>query len=112
MDLLSALNTGHAGGCGTVHANRAEQLPARIEALCAGAGVARAAAHSLLLAAVDVVVHLVRDRSGGRRIAGIGLLVPADQGLARVVAAYEFAGGEVIPCAGAAGLADRLAGGR
>ena len=36
VDLLAALNTGHEGGCGTVHANSAVDVPARLEALAAG----------------------------------------------------------------------------
>jgi pilus assembly protein CpaF len=90
LDLLAALNTGHEGGCGTVHANRAEHLPARIEALCGRAGVPRSAAHSLLLAALDAVVHLVRDPQGRRRIAGIGAVQPDASGWACVVPAYSF----------------------
>ena len=37
-DLLAALNTGHDGGAGTVHANSAGEVPARLEALAAPAG--------------------------------------------------------------------------
>ena len=37
-DLLSALNTGHEGGCGTVHANSVADVPARLEALAALGG--------------------------------------------------------------------------
>ena len=33
VDLLAALNTGHEGGCGTLHANSAADVPARLEAL-------------------------------------------------------------------------------
>ena len=36
VDLLAALNTGHGGGCGTLHANSAADVPARIEALVVG----------------------------------------------------------------------------
>ncbi len=39
VDLLAALNTGHEGGCGTVHANSAADVPARLEALAAVAGL-------------------------------------------------------------------------
>ena len=35
VDLLAALNTGHEGGAGTVHANTAADVPARLEALAA-----------------------------------------------------------------------------
>jgi pilus assembly protein CpaF len=90
LDLLAALNTGHEGGSGTVHANRAEHLPARIESLCGRAGVPRAAAHSLLLAAVDAVVHLVRSGDGRRRIAGIAVLAADPHGYAEVRPAYTF----------------------
>jgi pilus assembly protein CpaF len=90
LDLLSALNTGHEGGCSTVHANRAQLLPARIEALCGQVGVPRAAAHSLLAAAVDAVVHLTRDGAGCRRVAGIGVLAGLPDGSVRVEPAYLF----------------------
>ena len=39
VDLLSALNTGHEGGCGTVHANSAADVPARLESLALPAGM-------------------------------------------------------------------------
>ena len=42
VDLLAALNTGHQGGCGTVHANSAADVPARLEALAVAAGLSRA----------------------------------------------------------------------
>jgi pilus assembly protein CpaF len=90
LDLLAALNTGHEGGCGTVHANRAEHLPARIEALCGHAGVSRPAAHSLLAAAVDAVIHLARGPDGRRRIAGVGVLVTDAAGVVTVRPAYRF----------------------
>lgn len=44
VDLLAALNTGHEGGCGTLHANSAADVPARIEALALAAGLGREAA--------------------------------------------------------------------
>ncbi|WP_424213034.1 TadA family conjugal transfer-associated ATPase [Streptomyces sp. BI20] len=79
-DLLAALNTGHAGSAGTVHANTAAQVPARLEALGSGAGLDRAALHSRLAAAVDLVLHLVRDRRGRRRLSEIHLLERAREG--------------------------------
>ncbi|MEV0276704.1 TadA family conjugal transfer-associated ATPase [Streptomyces sp. NPDC050610] len=73
-DLLAALNTGHEGGCGTVHANAAGDVPARLEALGSSAGLDRAALHSQLAAALAVVIHLVRNGSGRRRIAEVHVL--------------------------------------
>ena len=87
VDLLAALNTGHEGGCGTVHANSADALPARLEALALAAGLGRAALHSQLLAAVQLVVHVVRDRDGARRVAALSVLERSRDGLAEVVPA-------------------------
>ena len=42
-EVLAALNTGHDGGCATVHANAAADVPARLEALAALAGMSREA---------------------------------------------------------------------
>nr|WP_206323730.1 TadA family conjugal transfer-associated ATPase [Streptomyces sp. HNM0574] len=86
-DLLAALNTGHEGGCGTVHANAAADVPARLEALGTTAGLDRAALHSQLAAALDVLVHLVRDRNGRRRIAEIHVLERDRDGLVTTVPA-------------------------
>ena len=84
VELLAALNTGHDGGCGTVHASTAGALPARVEALAAAAGLPREAVHSQLAAGVDVVVHLTRDRTGRRRVSEVGALGRARDGLVHV----------------------------
>ncbi|MFD7442006.1 TadA family conjugal transfer-associated ATPase [Streptomyces sp. NPDC059909] len=89
-DLLAALNTGHDGGCGTVHANTATDVPARLEALGTAAGLDRAALHSQLAAALTVVVHLVRDRDGRRRIAEVHVLERDPTGLVVTVPALRW----------------------
>lgn len=73
-DLLAALNTGHEGGAGTVHANSPSELPARMEALAALGGLSRDALHSQLAAAFQVVLHLRRHPDNTRRLTEIGLL--------------------------------------
>ena len=75
-DLLAALNTGHDGGAGTVHANSAREVPARMEALAASGGLPRAALHSQLAAAVQVVLHMRRLRTGVRVLDVVGVLRP------------------------------------
>ncbi|WP_078316078.1 TadA family conjugal transfer-associated ATPase [Mycobacterium sp. D16Q16] len=52
VELLTALNTGHDGGAGTVHANAPAEVPARLEALGALGGLDRAALHSQFAAAI------------------------------------------------------------
>ena len=72
VDLLAALNTGHRGGAGTIHANRIGDVVARFEALGLIGGLGRAGLHAQLVSAVQVV--LVVERADVRRLAQIGLL--------------------------------------
>jgi pilus assembly protein CpaF len=74
-DLLTAMNTGHEGGCGTVHANSPADVPARLEALASLGGLPRAALHAQLASALDAVVHVTRDAAGLRRVAEISIFV-------------------------------------
>ena len=89
VDLLAALNTGHDGGAGTVHANNPAEVPARLEALAALGGLHRAALHSQLAAAVQVVLHVGRNRNGERRPSEIGVLRHGDDGRVRVATAWH-----------------------
>jgi pilus assembly protein CpaF len=73
-DLLAALNTGHDGGAGTLHANSPAEVPARLEALAALGGLDRHALHSQSAAAVKVVLHVRRATNGTRHLAEIGVL--------------------------------------
>jgi pilus assembly protein CpaF len=90
-ELLAALNTGHEGGCGTLHANRPAEVPARLEALGAAAGLDRGAVHSQAAAALAVVVH-VRRTPAGRRVDELGVVVRGPGGL-EVQAGWRADGG-------------------
>lgn len=68
--MLAALNTGHEGGCSTVHANDTADVVSRFEALGVLAGLAPEAVRTQLASAVRVVIHL-RRRGGVRQVAGI-----------------------------------------
>jgi pilus assembly protein CpaF len=93
VELLAALNTGHEGGCGTIHANSAGDVPARVEALALAAGLGREATHSQFLAGVDAVVHVGRDHDGRRRLREVAVPVRRADGLADVRTAISFPGG-------------------
>ncbi len=69
-ELLLALNTGHEGGCCTLHANKPADVPARLEALGALAGMSRDAVRAQVATAIHTVVHVVR-RPGGRVVESI-----------------------------------------
>jgi pilus assembly protein CpaF len=70
-DLMSALNTGHDGGAGTLHANSMEDVPARLEALGALAEMDASAVARQAVSAFDLVVHLERV-AGVRAVAHCG----------------------------------------
>lgn len=89
VDLLAAMNTGHEGGCGTLHANSAVDVPARVEALALAAGLDRAAAHSQFVSAVDVVLHLARGRDGRRRLSQVAVPRRSADGLVTMEPALE-----------------------
>ncbi|AZG47444.1 TadA family conjugal transfer-associated ATPase [Gordonia insulae] len=84
IDLLTALNTGHEGCAGTLHANSTAEVPARMEALAALGGMDRSALHSQLAAAVHVVLGVARTPGGSRGLTEIGLVVRGDDGFVRI----------------------------
>ncbi|WP_432572054.1 TadA family conjugal transfer-associated ATPase [Kineococcus sp. SYSU DK005] len=88
-DLLAALNTGHAGGAGTVHANTAADVVPRLHALAAAAGSAPEAVDAQLLAGVDVVLHVAR-RGARRGLAEVALVRLDERGRAAVVPALRL----------------------
>lgn len=70
-DLLTALNTGHDGGAGTVHAGGIRDVPARLEALGALAGMDDHAVARQVASAIGAIVHVGRDPDGTRRVIGV-----------------------------------------
>lgn len=96
VDLLAALNTGHDGGAGTVHANNPAEVPARLEALAALGGLDRYALHSQLAAAVQVLLHVGRGRDGHRRLSEIAVLRREVSGLVQVATAWHADNGSGI----------------
>ncbi len=109
VDLLAAMNTGHEGGMGTVHANSAADVPARLEALGLAAGLDRMAVHALVAAAVDVVMHLGRDETGRRVVSGVHVLARGDSGLVSTVPAFTRRGARLAADEGGPQLVDLLA---
>lgn len=73
VELLAALNTGHDGGAATVHANSVSDVPARLVALAALGGMSAPALQAQAGSALDVLVHIKRDRGGARRVDQVAL---------------------------------------
>lgn len=95
-DMLTALNTGHEGGCATIHANTASAVPARLEALGALAGMSPEAVRSQSVTAIDVILHITRGRDGHRNLAEIAARTSAE----RTVPTEPQTSGEVAVEAG------------
>ncbi len=89
-DMLNALNTGHEGGCGTVHANSVADVPARLEALAALGGLGREACHAQIASALRVAVHVRRWPDGSRGVAEVGLFSRGSDGWVSIEPAVSF----------------------
>ncbi|WP_052129102.1 TadA family conjugal transfer-associated ATPase [Clavibacter michiganensis] len=83
-ELLGALNTGHDGGAGTLHANGVGDVPARLEALGALAGMDAVTTARQAVSAIGLVVHLARTQEG-RRVQAAGRLATGEGGRLRVL---------------------------
>jgi len=77
VDLLQAMNTGHDGSLGTIHANRPREALTRLENMVglAGINLPSKAVRTQIAAAVDMIVQISRMRDGMRRITHISEIV-------------------------------------
>lgn len=100
VDVLGALNTGHEGGAGTLHANTAADVPARLEALGLLGGLSRDALHAQVAAGLQVVIQMSRLPVIGRCVDEVCVLTKAGSDpLVRAVPAWRRRGGpgEALP---------------
>ena len=72
IDWLSALNTGHRGSAGTIHANSIHEVVIRFESLGLISGLSKEAIHSQLKTALNYAIHIEKDSQGKRKVVGIG----------------------------------------
>lgn len=73
FDLLQAMNTGHDGSMGTLHANSPREAVSRIESMITMGGYSLPAKtiREMIVSSVDVIVQATRLRDGSRRITHI-----------------------------------------
>src|SRR5579883_3422450 len=73
FDLLQAMNTGHDGSMGTLHANSPREALSRLESMITMGGYALPSRtiREMICASVDVVIQAARLRDGSRRITHI-----------------------------------------
>jgi pilus assembly protein CpaF len=79
-ELLAALNTGHDGGAGTLHANGLQDVPARLEALGALAGLDDRPLARQVASAIGCILHVDRLPDGTRILSAAGRPVIGDAG--------------------------------
>ena len=81
LDLVQAMNTGHKGCMGTIHANTPQGALVRLQALAQGADskLSEKALVQQISSAVDIVVQISRLGDGSRRITSIAELVGTDE---------------------------------
>ncbi|MCB2412834.1 TadA family conjugal transfer-associated ATPase [Demequina sp. TTPB684] len=94
-DVLLALNTGHRGSLTTLHANAAQDVPARLVGLGALADLSERAVALHAAAAFTAVVHL-EQFEGRRRVAEVALLDATGGRLRTVSAASVDAEGRLV----------------
>ncbi|MCI8551235.1 MAG: CpaF family protein [Lachnospiraceae bacterium] len=69
LDMLQAMNTGHDGSMSTGHSRSAKDMMSRLETMAMmGGDLPLAAIREQIASAIDIMVHLVRNRDGNRRV--------------------------------------------
>ena len=73
FDLLQAMNTGHDGSMGTLHANSPREALSRLESMITMGGFALPprTLREMIVSSIDVIVQAARLRDGSRRITHI-----------------------------------------
>ncbi|EIZ83108.1 MULTISPECIES: CpaF family protein [Methylobacterium] len=73
FDLLQAMNTGHDGSMGTLHANSPRECLSRIESMISMGGftLPSKTLREMICGSIDVVIQAMRLRDGSRRITHI-----------------------------------------
>ncbi|NBO17961.1 MAG: CpaF family protein [Proteobacteria bacterium] len=97
VDMLSAMNTGHDGSMGTIHANTPRDAISRIENLVgmSAVNIGGASLRQQIASAVHVVVQIARQRDGKRRITQIDEVVGMEGGEIVLRTLFQFKPGPV-----------------
>lgn len=96
-DFLAAMNTGHQGASGTIHANDPAAIPARLAALGALAGWDTQATALQANSALDLLLHIARDELGRRGPVKLSRLVLDGSDRIEVLPLIDASSEEPIP---------------
>ncbi len=96
IDMLQAMNTGHDGSLGTIHANRPREALSRLENLVGlgGIDIPLSALRTQIASAVNMIVQIQRMRDGVRRITHIVEVVGSEGDIITTqdLFTYQFTG--------------------
>jgi pilus assembly protein CpaF len=97
LDMLQAMNTGHDGSMTTLHANKPRDVLARIETLVlmAGYDLPLRAIRSQIASAINVIVHLERQRDGTRKVVQISEVTGMEEDVITMQDVFRFVKGGV-----------------
>ena len=96
VDMLQAMNTGHDGSLGTVHANRPREALTRLENMIGMAGInlPSKAVRTQIASALDMIVQVSRMRDGMRRVTAVEEIVGMEGDIitTQTLFTFEFEG--------------------
>lgn len=92
LELINAMNTGHKGCLGTVHANTCRDAIVRLEVLAQGADsqLSEKALQSQIASAVDLVVQVSRYSDGSRRVDEVSEVLSVENGVYKVNTLFKL----------------------
>lgn len=91
LDMLQALNTGHAGSLSTGHGNSPRDMLSRLETMTLmGADLPLSAVRSQIASAIDILVHLGRLRDRSRKVLEIVEIGGYENGEIQLNPLYRF----------------------
>ena len=101
IDMLQALNTGHAGSLSTGHANSSKDMISRLETMVLyGLDIPIQAIRGQIVSALDIIVHLSRMKDKSRKVIEISEITGMDNGNIVMEPVYLFEddvkGGEAV----------------
>jgi pilus assembly protein CpaF len=111
LDMLSAMNTGHEGSMGTIHANSARQALSKLRTyvLMAEEHLNAEVANEMIADTLDMVVHLLLDqRSGSRRVVQVAEVAGLEGGRVLANDLFRDEAGQVLRTGVRPRFADRL----
>ena len=82
LELINAMNTGHKGCLGTIHANSCQDAIVRLEALAQGADskLSEKALQHQISSAIDLILQVSRYSDGSRKVAQIAEVLGFEEG--------------------------------